>query len=245
MAEELQRIEVNASEVEVARGRLDYVRGLIARRRQACSGGDQGAEPLFEVHVYGDPAPLLNDEACRAVLESVAQHAGACNLAVTFHHDVEEISAALAPRSRSLTMAFVAGVHVKHGAAPGSVPPDRWSVVPASDLEGELYSRSLSDEVWAALLLSDAGTLIRIFTAIGVASVQSDAAGATARRLLSDALRRAADCVLPGAGGMVGVMFCPLCLGSPAVRVDEMPSHLLVRHAAGAMEGALGAEAVK
>jgi hypothetical protein len=250
MTEELQRIDLDARHPEVALGRLGYVAGLIDRRKVTCWRAEHTGEAPFEVHVYGDPQPLLDDGECRAGLQLIVTYAEACNIELVFHRDLRDVLGVFGTVSSTFAATLAAGIekgHVKQGAVPGDTPADRWSVIPAGDAEGELYSRSLSAEVWASLMLGDADTLVRIFEALNAASKHAATDDTQARaRLLSDALRRAADCILPGAGGMLGdVTFCPLCLGSPMVRLDEVPSHLLALHAAGAIEGALGPGAVK
>jgi hypothetical protein len=225
MTERLNRIDLDGGDPITAIARAEYVAGRLAR-------GTAGDGPAFEVHVHGNPEQIMRYPEVREVFEQVAERGRDAGVVLFFHGFIDQVSEALSMHSRVLVAAIAAGGAVRH-VAPGVTDPSRWSVLPAGETEGDLYSASLSAEVWAALFAQDAERLTAVFGALTAAGTR--AGSQTSRRLLSDALRRAADCVLPGAGGMHGgLTFCPLCLGSPVVPVDEVPSHLLMKHAAAA-----------
>lgn len=225
MAGKLNRIDLEGADALAGVARAEYVAGRLDR-------GREGDGPAFEVHVHGDPAVILRNVAIRHTLERIAGEGPSVGVALFFHGPIEVIGATLSARSPILAAAIAAGGAVRH-VLPGATDPSRWSVLPGGETEGDLYSASLSAEIWGALIAQNTDRLARVFAEITEAGAR--AGGPTQRRLLSDALRRAADCVLPGAGGMHGGMtFCPLCLGSPVVAVDEIPSHLLLKHVSGA-----------
>jgi hypothetical protein len=225
MTERLNRIDLDGADAITATGRAEYIAGRLDR-------GSEGDGPAFEVHVYGNPAVIMRHPAIREVLERIATEGQWAGVVLFFHAPLDMVTEALSAHSLTLTAAVAAGGPVRH-VPPSATDPSRWSVLPAGEVEGDLYSASLSGEVWGALIAQNAERLIGVFAQITEAGAR--AGGHTQRRLLSDALRRAADCVLPGAGGMHGgITFCPLCMGSPVVPVDEMPSHLLAKHAAAA-----------
>lgn len=213
--------------------RIDITGGhpvsALARLAYAAERGHGHAEgPAYEVHVHGDIAALVADPECRAALEYIVQHAPTTGIVVFFHGVLVEITSAVSLHSRTLAAALMAGIRVRYietRRAPA------WSAGPVTPDEAEHYTETLSAEVWACLVLGDTGALTELFEQLHRAG---DTAGSvTERRLLADALRRAADTVLPGAGGMLhGGIPCPLCLAGPVIPVDEMPSHLVAMHAA-------------
>ncbi len=217
------RMDLDGREPVYALGRLEYVVGQVLPR------GAAPDRPAYEVHVHGPCERLLADPRCRAALESIAQQQTAAGgVVLIFHGDGVELASALDAYSKRILAAFAAGKVVRH-QAPNATPRGRWEVPPVSATEARLYSASLSARVWAALMLEQPGELVEAFKELREAAAQ--AGGPAERRLLSDALRRAADWVLPGSGGMVqGVTHCSLCLGSPVLRPDEVPGHLLEKH---------------
>lgn len=218
--------------------RLAYVELLAQDRlveveeyRQA-RGDDEAPpymhRPAYEVHVHGDIAGLVADRPCRDLLEFIVRHGLDCHIVVFLHGVLVRITSALSLHSRQLAAALMAGVRLRYIE---TRRPPSWLAGPVTPDDAEHYTETLSAEVWACLVLDDADSLVRLFAQLRHAG---DAAGSvTERRLLADALRRAADTILPGAGGMLhGGIPCPLCLAGPIIPVDEMPSHLVAMHAA-------------
>jgi hypothetical protein len=201
--------------------------------------------PAVTVTVHGsDVAPLVADDMCRTYLETIADHGRRAGVVVRWVGDAEQISSALAARSGKLAAALAAGKtfqHVQPGSPLEPLKVATFDQPPGDQVESADYRDALSAQVWASLLLADADNLIRIFSQIGVAEASTRAAGQppaavrsllTRRRLLADSLRRAADAVLPGAGGMIRGqrMVCPLCIAEPLFTPEQMPGHLLEVH---------------
>jgi hypothetical protein len=225
----LTEIEVDGDRSIInARYRLEYVRVIIDGRHDAVARekATRWPGPAFTVHLRGLPA-LLADPPCRADLENLCLHGERDGVVALVYGDPDEAAAAVHEASEKVLAAMLAGVVMR--MAPTREPPQRWhmtSMETAAD--ARLYTEALSAELWAALALPDYDMLIRIIKYLRDSGER--AAGPTERYLVADALRRCADILLPGAGGMLPFVGCPLCLATPMMRADEMPGHLLAVH---------------
>lgn len=233
----INEIEVDGAHLVTARGRIAYVVAKINRRTKIlddraeveqlpCPAIRFEGRPL-EVYLRDLPA-LLADAECRAGIERLCEQGartGVVGLIIGDHHTVSE--AATISKSAPVISALVDGRTLRMAPAAAAVP--RALRRPETDDDAEFYSEALSVELWAALMIDDVAGLARVFQ--HVRSLGEIPGGPTERRLVADALRRAADVLLPGAGGMLGPSIpCPLCLASPMLRPDEVPTHLVQYH---------------
>jgi hypothetical protein len=122
MIDSINRIDVEAASTGVtgtSSGRLEYAVAKIDARKedldeQAKADGVPPETvryigPAFEVHVWGDPLPLVADDECRELLETILRSAKSCGFVVLFHADAEQVCEALALHSTLLVSALVVG----------------------------------------------------------------------------------------------------------------------------------------
>lgn len=239
----ISEIQVSGDNIPVAQGRLDYVFTLIESRREELNTQARGnglplgavryIGPTFQVHVTS-LAALMGDDLCRSYLEHVARNGARCGVVVLIYGLGPNDDPASVMGKAGFTLGVIAAACAEGRVfrpAPATAPPPSWMRRPETVEQAEHYSEALSAELWAALALQDYAGLLSVMT--HVRECGETPAGPTERRLVADALRRAADILLPGSGGMLpGAMVeCPLCLAAPMLRPDEVPSHLIRLHA--------------
>lgn len=107
----LRRIDLIGTDVTTGVWRLEFAAGVMQSRRGAFDVAVHG--PAFEVHVHGNPGPLVADGECRAVLEMIAEHGYGAGVVVIFHGVLDEVTEAVS-RSGRLTAALIEGRAVRH-----------------------------------------------------------------------------------------------------------------------------------
>lgn len=240
--------EVHGDSVLTARGRLAAVFVLIEHRRAALDAraeaegiaapGIRYDGPASVLHVRNLPG-LLDDDECRATIEHLVRHGARCGVVARVYGLPGEVVAALDADevfragealhgSTAVAAALMEGRVLQVAATPA--PPPMLLQRPEDDDEARFYSEALSAQLWAALLLEKHSEVVEVFGHLR--SLGAIPGGPADRRIVADALRRAADTLLPGSGGMIAAGIpCPLCLASPVFRPDEIPSHLVKAHA--------------
>lgn len=231
----LTEIEIAGDHPLSAQDRLAYVFDLIERRREELNAQARAeglpmtatrfAGPAFPVHVRRLPE-LLDDSVCTAHLEHLARNGARCGVVGLVYGDAEAVVDAATKHSTTVAAALIEGRALRMAPAAHTMP---WQRQPTTTEVAEHYSEAVSAELWAALVTGDSASIAAVFT--HVHSLGETPGGPTERRLVADCLRRAADILLPGAGGMLlPLVPCPFCIASPLVRMDEFPSHLLELH---------------
>lgn len=225
---------------ETARHRLEYVFDVIEDRRSTLDARASSEQlpltavrhegPAFVAHLRDLPG-LLDDDVCCSYVAHLARHGGRNGAVGIVYGDEAAALKAAEEKSTDVSVALQEGRALR--LAPSrAVPAEPWQSRKIESVDdATYYSELLSAELWAALVMEDHGKVSMLFDHLR--SLGEMPAGPTERRLVADALRRAADTLLPGSGGMLpgGLIACPLCLASPMLRPDEVPSHLVATHA--------------
>lgn len=114
------RIDIDTGRIRWAQEQFDAVTDLVVERlvelRAEAERQDLLSTQLirwpgapFEVHVYGDPAVLVNDSRCVEHLEIYAGYGGRVGVVVLWHAPIDKVSAALAAHSGKLAAALMEG----------------------------------------------------------------------------------------------------------------------------------------